>query len=250
MINKLPRKLNKEPLLDAVFEMRFSSLAPASSILPGIFFNKLDGEKVISQLPASELPKQIRDTDPNLQFAPIIRILWKDFVLLIGDRNVAVSCKMPYAGWIRFREAILQIVKILGEVGIIQVIKRYSLKYVDLIPYKNIGEQIASVNLSVQLGDHCLEKEIFQFRIEIAQEGYINAIQIISSAVATLPDKKTNKEGLIIDIDTIHNVNNQKFTDFASELQEKLDKIHLVNKVTFFKCITPATLYALEPIYD
>jgi uncharacterized protein (TIGR04255 family) len=95
-----------------------------------------------------------------------------------------------------------------------------------------------------------LEKEKFQFRIEIAQDEYINAIQIISTAVATLPDKKIKMEGLIIDIDTIHNVNNQEFMDFVSELQEKLDKIHLMNKVTFFKCITPTTLNALEPIYE
>jgi hypothetical protein len=38
MTNKLPTKLKKEPLVDAVFELRFYSSAPASSIFPGFFF--------------------------------------------------------------------------------------------------------------------------------------------------------------------------------------------------------------------
>lgn len=37
MAEKLPIKLNKEPLLDAIFEVRFSMITPASNILPGIF---------------------------------------------------------------------------------------------------------------------------------------------------------------------------------------------------------------------
>ena len=116
MLNQLPKKLNKEPLLDAVFEIRFSALIPASSILPGIFFDKLDGEKDVSQLHVGDLPKQIRDSDPNLRFAPVTRILWKDFILLIGDRIIAVGCKMPYVGWEKFSKIIIQIVKIVGEI--------------------------------------------------------------------------------------------------------------------------------------
>ena len=254
MVSDLPKRLNKEPLIDAVFEMRFSVSdsvsGVTSSILPGILFEKLDGKKTIEQLSVSGLPKQLRDTDPNLRFTPVVRILWENFLILIGDRVLAVASKIPYVGWLTFREAILQVVGIVGDIGIIELVYRYSLKYVDLMQYKNIEEQVASVNLTLQVGDHSLDKEVFRIRIEIPRDEYINAIQIISSAEATTMGETTKKEGLIIDIDTINILNNHKFTDFSHRLSEKLDKIHLVNKEAFFKCITPATLERLEPIYE
>jgi uncharacterized protein (TIGR04255 family) len=250
MIDKLPTKLHKEPLMDAVFEIRFSTLIPGSSILPGIYFDKLDGEKRIEQLSVASIPKQIRDTDPNLQFAPLMRVYWNDFIILIGDRSVAVACGLPYPGWVKFKETILRVVEILGAVGTIQEIQRYSLKYVDIISGKNIEERIASVNLHVRLGDHCLEKDNFQFRIEILSGQYINAIQIISSAVGMTANKKTSTEGLVIDVDTICNIDSQKLVEFSPDLSEKLDQIHRENKVMFFNCLAPTTLTALEPTYE
>ena len=250
MSNKLPTKLKKEPLLDAVFEIRFSSKVPASSILPGILFNKLDGEKIIEQQPVAQLPKQMRDVDPNLQFAALVRIQWKEHILLIGDRNVAVACKIPYPGWVKFKDAIIRVVKILSEVEPIENIQRYSLKYVDLIPFSNLKEQVSSVNLHIKLGDHVLEKDVFQLRIEIPQDEFINAVQILSSALVTTEDK-TTKQGLIVDVDTIRNIDNQLFKDFISGLENNLDIIHQKNKEIFFKwCIRPETLTFLDPTYD
>jgi len=250
MSDKLPTKLKKEPLLDAVFEIRFSSKVPASSILPGILFNNLSGEKIIEQQPAAQLPKQMRDVDPNLQFAPLIRIQWKEYILLIGDRNVAIACKMPYPGWTKFKNAIIQVVKILSEVETIESIQRYSLKYVDLIPFSNLKEQVSSVNLHIRLGDHVLEKEVFQLRIEIPQDEFINAVQILSSALVTTQDK-TTKQGLIVDIDTICNIDNELFNNFIRGLESNLNIIHQKNKEIFLKwCLTPETLTFLEPTYD
>lgn len=250
MAYRLPKKLNKEPLVDAVFEVRFSASAPASSILPGIFFNKLDGEKVINQLPASEIPKQIRDNDPQLHFVPVVRISWNNYLLLIGDRSITIGCKIPYVGWFEFRKAILKIIEILVDVGTIQCINRYSLKYVDLIPSTDIEEQVAAVKLEICLGDHHLKKEKFLFKTELLQEEYVHIIQIVSSAKFTSSDGKIKKDGLIIDIDTVCVVKDEKFADFTVDLQTKLDKIHTENKVTFFNCITPKTLDILEPVYE
>lgn len=246
---KLPKKLKKEPLVDAIFELRFSSKTPASSILPGILFSALPEEKVIEPLPAAQLPKQLRDADPNLQYAPVVRLLWKEFFILISDRSIAVACKIPYPGWSKFKDAIIPVIKVLGENSVMESIQRYSLKYVDLIPSNKLKEQGSLINFSASLGSHKLEKEVFQFRIEIPQDNYIHAIQIVSSAGLTLTDG-TNKEGMVIDIDSICNVDNQRFDDFNKGFYEKLDKIHHENKLLFIKCLTPETLEYLEPTYE
>lgn len=245
----LPKKLSQEPILDSVFEVRFDLINPASSILPGIFYDKLDGKKTIEQLPAATLPKQIRDNDPNLKYASIIRINWGDFMFLISDYSVSIAPKMPYPGWLRFKENILKVVNILNTAFPTLSIQRYSLKYVDLIPYKDLRDQVAAVNLNIQLGTHRLENQIFQFRIEIMQDQYNNVIQILSSAVVNLPDLKIKKEGLVIDIDTICD-ENIKMTDFTIGLQDKLEEIHDMNKRMFFSCLTPMTLIDLGPTYE
>lgn len=249
MSTKLPHKLKKEPLVDAIFELRFSSKIPASSILPGILFSALPEEKVIEPLPAAQLPKQLRDTDPNLHYAPVVRLIWKEFFILISDRSLAVACKIPYPGWVKFKDAIIQVIQVLSDSSVVENIQRYSLKYVDLIPSNNVKEQVSFINFNASLGNHKLEKEVFQFRIDIPQDNYIHAIQLVSSAGLTLNDG-TKKEGIIIDIDSICDVGNQQISDFNNKFHEKLDDIHLKNKKMFFECITPETLKYLEPIYE
>jgi uncharacterized protein (TIGR04255 family) len=249
MIEKLPIKLIKEPLIDAVFEMRFSASGPASNILPGVIFSKLAGKKNIETLPLSEIPKHIRDNDPNLQFAPTVRIQWESYLILISDKSIALACKQPYPGWNSFKKSIQEIVELLNDVGIIQAVHRFALKYIDIIPSDSVKEQVSFINLTAKLGKHILEKESFQFRIEIPKDNIINAIQILSSASVILEDG-SKKTGLVIDIDTICNVPDQKITDFSKSLSDNLDQIHHINKETFFECITPETLASLEPQYD
>ena len=250
MTKNLPTKLIKEPLIDAVFEMRFSASGPASNILPGFIYSQLNGQKNIEALPISEIPKHIRDNDPDLQFSPIVQIHWKCYLILISDKSVALACKQPYPGWRDFKKSIQEVVELVSKVGIIQTVHRFALKYIDIIPSDSVKEQVSFINLTAKLGKHTLEKEPFLFRIEIPRDNVINAIQVLSSASVTLADG-TRKTGLIIDIDTICNIHDQqKITDFSNLLSENLDQMHRINKETFFECITLETLDSLEPQYD
>lgn len=45
MSTTLPMKFGKEPLIDAIFEMRFQSQEGASNILAGVLYTALSGEK-------------------------------------------------------------------------------------------------------------------------------------------------------------------------------------------------------------
>lgn len=249
MLERLPTKLNKEPLIDAMFEMRFSCSTSASSIVPGYLFGKLDGEKSIERLPTDQLPRPILDSDPNLRFAPLVRLHWDNFIVSIGDRSLAVSCKMPYPGWKIFKPAILRVISELKEIGIVESVQRFSMKYIDLIPVAGIEEQVSAINGTVELGHHTLKGEVFSLRIELPQDDLLHAVQIVSSATANLPDGSA-KEGLIVDIDTISNVDNQDFHTWIEKVADKLDSLHLSNKKMFFTCLRPSTIESLEPVYD
>lgn len=249
MIDKLPIKLKKEPLIDAIFEIRFSSETSASSVLPGFLFSRCKGNKSIEQLSASQLPKPIRDSDPGLQFAPLVKLSWDRFVILIGDRSLAVGCTLPYPGWEEFKPAILEIVNLVREIDVIKTVQRFSMKYVDLIPSADIEDQISRINFSVMLGKHSLKKEVFSLRVEIPRDGILNAVQIQSSAIATLQDGST-REGVVVDIDTIASVDDLKFEAWLKGLPEQLESMHAMNKSMFFECLQQEAINALEPVYE
>lgn len=249
MANKLPIKLGNEPLVDAVFEVRFTSVASASDILPGFLFSSLEGDKRLERLPSADLPKPVRDADPNLHFAPLTRLHWNNFVISIGDRSLVVGCAIPYPGWAEFKPAILQIVNTIREVAIIRDVTRFSVKYTDIITSNDVQEQISFIKTSIVLGDHTLEKENFSLRIEIPEDDILHAVNIITSAVATLPDG-AKREGIVVDIDSIINVDNQGFGQWIESLPDDLEKIHTGNKNMFFKCLPKGTLDFLEPIYE
>lgn len=245
----LPKKLKKEPLIDAVFEIRFTSVFPAGGILPGLLFGKLGGNKAIEQLPVAQIPQALRDAEPNLQFAPLSRLDWEQFYINVGDRSVSVGFKHPYPGWSSFKPAITEVMEALRDAGIIKSVERYSLKYIDLLPATSLREQVAFINFDVTLAEHKLENEAFQLRLEIPREGFIHAIQVVSSATATLHSGES-RQGLIVDVDTIANQESISFDELLSKFSDKLEVIHLANKKIFFACLKPATVTALEPEYE
>ena len=249
MATSLPTKLRDEPLIDAIFEVRFVGSMPASVVLPGIFFGKLLGQKNIEQLPIAQIPKPLRDADQNLKFAPISRIDWDAYFINIGDFSLSVSCKYPYPGWSKFRDAITQAIEILNFSGIVGKVERYSLKYVDLFPAATDREKISMLNMKVMIADHELREEPFQMRMEISKNGLIHAVQMVSSANAVLHNGVT-KDGLVVDVDTLAVLDGISMQTLQDDFSTKLDSIHSANKAMFFDCLRPETIAALWPSYE
>ncbi len=246
----LPKKLNKEPLVDAVFEIRFSSSIPISSVLPGFLFAHInDGDKKIERLPVADIPIQMREFDPNLRFQPLLRIKWDKFLILIGDESLAIACAMPYPGWLNFKAKIVEVINILKGSQIIDNVNRYSLKYVDIIDGETLSEQIKRVNLSLNIGNHTLSSEPFNIRVEIPYDKYLHIVQIATPSSATNFDGQT-RDGVLVAVDSISEQLTIDLTSFADTLADNLEAIHTSNKTMFFECLRPETITYLEPIYE
>ena len=249
---RLPTKLGKEPLIEVVFELRFEAKGLVSGVLPGILFAKLGGGEriaLIERLAPAELPEVVRANDPNLKFAPLIRLNWAPFAILVGDRNVAVACHMPYPGWAKFREAILEVVRGVISSSVIQRVTRYSLKYIDLIQKPSIADQVKCFNWAVSLGTHQLKAEAAILRIEILRHGAIHAVQVLTGAQVQAPNSPL-QSGAVIDIDSICNVDEAQVEQFADGLASRIDDLHASNKQIFFECLTPAIVQELNPSYE
>lgn len=245
----LPTKLNNEPLVDAVFEIRFLSSVPASSIIPGVLYSKLAGNKSLEPLPTEQIPKNIRDTDPNLRYAPVSRLNWDKFYISVSDRSVMVSCKHPYAGWSAFKSAIVEVLTLINDIKVIDSVERYSMKYVDIIESDDLATQVNMINMKVSLAEHMLTQEAVQLRMEIPDGDFIKVIQVATGAVVKLP-QSNERNGVVIDVDIIAPLENLSFSELLSDIESRLDVIHQMNKFNFFGCLKTETIEMLEPSYD
>jgi uncharacterized protein (TIGR04255 family) len=236
----LPKRLGKEPLLEAIFEMRFMSQAPVSSILPGFLFSMLPGQKRIDRLPAAELPQQVRSIDLNLRYAPLLRIDWDDYFILLGDWSVGLACKLPYPGWSKFKPAILELTKSVASARIIDSVERFSLKYTDIIPAE-LGDVSSLVKFVLMIGEHSAAADNFQIRVEVPSEDRIHVVSLSSAGVAKLADGSA-RNGVAIDIDTIATLTDMSMSKFSETLPDKVEAAHLENKARFFDCLKPETM--------
>jgi len=248
--SSLPTNLKKDPLVDAVFEIRFSSSIPASSVVPGILFSKLKGQAQIERLPASDIPSQLRMLNPALQSQPLMRMHWNNnFLVLIGDVSLGLGCKMPYPGWQSFKSHILELAEFLQAHQFIEQIERYSLKYVGVIDGKDLTEQIARIKLDLKLGDYQLKSETFTVRIEMQRDAFLHIVHLGAATTATLTDGR-ERIGLLIDIDGLCEHKTTNLGEFVRELPDRIEALHTRNKELFFGLLTDETLAYLEPIYE
>jgi uncharacterized protein (TIGR04255 family) len=247
----LPTKLKKDRLVDAVFEIRFSSALPASSVIPGILFAKLKPHPhQIERLPASDIPSQMRALNPALQFQPLMRMHWNNgFLILIGDVSLGLACKMPYPGWRNFKRHILELAELLNDSEFIEQIERYSLKYVGVVDGKDLSEQISRIKLDLTLGHYNLKEEPFDLRIETRSDSFLYVLHLAAPATASLLDG-SQRTGLLIDIDGLQEHKTKNLSEFIGQLPERVEAMHTRNKELFFGLLTDETLAYLEPSYE
>lgn len=247
---KLPSKLAKEPLVDVIFEIRFTGRMPGSSVLPGLLFSKLASVSNIEPLPISQLPQQVREMDRNLHFSPLSRLTWGKFAILVGDRSLGVGCMMPYPGWAAFKNAIEQVVAVVHDSALISSIDRYSIKYVDFFETNDDNARALShFNIDLRIGNHAVRAENSIIRVEIPKSPFLHAVQVMTNASVQIAPGNV-KSGAVLDVDTLAVTAVSDVSGFMTDLPCLLDDIHLANKQMFFECLSESGLSNLEPQYE
>ncbi len=245
-MNSLPKKLGKEPLIDVVFEVRFDSIQPASTMLPGMLF---DAQDTIEKLPFPDFPKAFIDANPQFKYAPTLRVKKEKYSYLISDHSVAISAEIPYAGWHDFRPQIVSLIEKLNKSKIIKSVERFALKYVDLLDGATLTEQLDSVKLNLLVAGRKISKEQVLLRVELIEGSITHIVQLATNAKFTSSDGLT-RSGLVIDVDSFIELEDPLSDTVWDELKNQLNKLHEENKRVFFDSLTPTTLTALEPTYD
>jgi len=248
MNKRIPVRLKKEPLLEAIWEIRFSGgKSPVADLLPGMLFKSFpDKYATAVKLPVADIPNPVIEHDPNLRYVPKIRLEGANQTVQIGDRVVSLSSRRPYSGWAKFSADIREIAGAVQETGLIARLERFSLKYIDLIELeKPVG--LAHLNLDLRMGEYELAAKPVQLRTEIKDGDLIHIIQIISPAEVGLPGTEGRLKGVLVDIDSIRPMAGGESWD---TLYQRLDDVHGSCKIMFFNILKPETVEKLEPEYE
>lgn len=242
--NVIPKKLGKEPLMEAICELRFKSDKDSiSDLLPGLIFQKLsDRFPKVEKLPASNIPTAVLKNDPNLRYTPTIKLIGSQFAIMIGENVFSISCTKPYVGWNDFSSVIMELFSILNGTSLITHCERVSLKYIDILLEKD-GFTLDDLNLNIEIGGDRITTEPVQLRFELKMDKFIDIIQIGYPAEAILNDGQTF-HGILIDVDTVSLIMPK---DFLINPKGFLDSAHVINKSSFFNLLKAETIKRLDP---
>jgi uncharacterized protein (TIGR04255 family) len=247
-VDKLPRVLTHEPLVEAIFEIRFTGSPQLSDLLPGLLFSKLTPKPTLQRQPAADIPQPLRSSDERLAFTPLLRFDLERFSISIGDKNVIVSCKLPYPKWESFKEMIIYLTGIMNDLGIDGPVERYSLKYVNLIQAEGYAKQISKINVKMSVGGLNVVDNHFRLQLHDKQDDVLHIITLVTGAYGKRSDGRETP-GVVVDIDSIRNIVSIPFKDFAGDLESNIESLRHSNKVRFFSCLKQETIDEMEPIY-
>lgn len=244
----IPVRLKKEPLIEALWEIRFTSTqSSVSELLPGLLFKDLsDKYPSLVRLPTADIPAPIAEQDPALRYIPKIRLEGRNQAIQIGEHVLSLSCRRPYSGWKVFSEDIRALIRIIRKTGLIEQLERFSLKYIDLIQLEDVPK-LSCLNLNLRMGEYDLDTKPVQLRTEIKDDDLLYIVQIVSPAEVSLPECHDTLRGVLLDIDSIRFIQEGESWE---DVESSLEAVHSASKRMFFGLLTEDTLMRLDPEYE
>jgi uncharacterized protein (TIGR04255 family) len=245
MAKAIPKRLQKEPLIESLWEIRFSSeVSCVAELLPGLLYKEFVNEfPTIEILPSSTVPQQWR-TEDQFRYLPTVRMTGLPYTIQVGEHVVSLSCGRPYSGWDIFGEKIKKLAKILKETNLITRPERYSIKCIDILPLDGTPS-ITPLELLISLAGKDIASDPVFLRTEQKEDDLLHIVQIICPAQVQLMDGDQTS-GIFVDIDTIYN---DSTDHFWQNLTEQLQKVHDANKRIFFELLKNETITTLKPEY-
>ncbi|MET3513041.1 uncharacterized protein (TIGR04255 family) [Pseudacidovorax sp. 1753] len=248
--SRLPKRLDTPVIGDAIFELRFQTSAQVVDLLPGTLLTLFGPPTASSRLPAGQLPTALRQADAELGYQPAVRLDWEAHTAFVGDRLIGIACKLPYRGWSFFKDLINRLLDHVIGIGYVEVVERYSLKYIDFLPDDLFPEGMQKLNWKLEINDASILGHNVVLRTDLKGDDGLTVIREFGSPmVMNAPD--SGKVGTMVSTDIIQFVENfDTVAQFREGFESRLEFIHDESKKIFFGCIRPEALEVLGPHYD
>jgi len=240
---KIPKRLRRTPLVDAVAEVRFTAAIPADAILGIVYAAVKDpfGEPV--SLPILQMPLALRESDENLKYQSCYRFTKPGNVLLVGPHNVALST-IPYTTWSATTPLLSDLLTRLDRLKLFHAVERVSLRYINFFENLNI---LAHSTLALDINSESIANQNIHLRSEADAEGF----QIITSIANTVEVVVSgqSKKGSLLDLDIVKNKPDIKGTNVPGTILEILTHANALADKAFFRLLKEDFIAQLEPEY-
>jgi uncharacterized protein (TIGR04255 family) len=155
---RIPKKLKNDPIVEALFEVRFTS-----NELPEVVLGKLASREEWKayktvRLPMADFPAAIRDSDPNLVHQPLWQLQSADGrrVLKFGPRMFSFHALQMYPGWSTFEPELLSAASYLFQTLGQFTVTRYGFRYMNVLTKEHFVSNLADLNFEVRLAGNAL----------------------------------------------------------------------------------------------
>lgn len=245
LMTKLPKKIEPCPIVEAVVEIRFSSMLPSEAVF-GVIYNQIadDFSKTVNKLPILQIPEAVRTKDPNFTYSPHYSLVRSDLPLKlnIGPRAITFANDTKYVGWERFFGFVKEILGKIEGTGVIHLPERIGVRYINFFHTQILDK----LNLHINLESEMILSESTTFRTEIKRNERILALQVSNNVPVTINRK--SQQGSLIDIDCVYTFTNPN-PGISTQFYSIIDESHATEKETFFGLLNESFLEELNPQY-
>lgn len=236
---KLPNKIEPCPIVDALFEIRFSSNLPPNAVF-GVVYNSIkDRYPETEDLPILQIPEPIRRVDNSFRFKPLYKAQNDDFVVQVGPDVLTISSYPKYIGWDKYHKELLNFFSTLNSLKITTELYRIGYHVVNFFE-ENI---FRNLKIKISIADNEIEYSETNFKTSFYDDN--NQIRTILQVANNSRFKE--KPGSIIDIDSFTQF---KLDDFFENTEKILTDLHEQEKMAFFSLLKEDFLETLSPEYN
>lgn len=238
---KLPISITPCPIVEAIFEVRFTSLQPWEN-MPGLLYSQIR-EKYPSQkrLPLADFPEEFRRQDPSLLHLPLLQFHGKHFLVQLGPRCLSlVTAPNLYPGWNAIQEELDWLTPRLQAAGVVSETERIGVRYIDFFE-ENVFEIL---RLQLRLGDGATLLPQTDVTTILKHEAM--TIRLHASNAAILGDGQEMRQGSVLDMDCWFGALD---ADCFENGTLRFSEAHHTIKGLFFGLMKPEVLANFRPHY-
>ncbi|MDR2140607.1 MAG: TIGR04255 family protein [Deltaproteobacteria bacterium] len=222
-------------VIESIFELRFQpNKLSVSEILPGMIYSHLsDDFPTVQKLPLANFPTILVNNDPNLLYLPTVILQGTNCSLQIGNRVVSLSYLTPFAEWDFFSNKISKITKTIENTKQIEQLESFSIKYIYLSETKS---RLSNFNVFIVVDGYNIANENISLQYQIKKDNIITHVKIISPAEIKLFQSGTKKNGVVVTIDCINEILNDKTNPWEYiyiNINDVYESINLLSKKIF-----------------
>ena len=239
---RLPVRLNPCPIVEAIFELRFSSTQPWPTMPGSLYASIRDRYPEQRMLPLSQVPDELRRKEAAFAPLPLMQFLGRAFVVQLGPRVVSLVTKQnEYPGWRPIVDELRWLLERVHETGIAAEGERLGVRYIDFFQ----SDIFSNLLLEVRAGGRPLRDQERQITTVVRRGELTLRLLISNSAIVTLADGEPRR-GSILDVDAWYGPLDFELFD---KVMQRFEEAHLTIKRLFFGLLKPEFLDTFNPVY-